>query len=342
MKHQLQFILLIFLFPCFLITDTSYSQRTGPVQISYDQNTFHLYPQTLDKLPEITSPYTTEDGQEILLASLKNNQYALIPVTIENGDPLHYSKRVKSSLGKDQQLLVDTGNFPTLGRTGVHSESELGATEMITGFPVSLITYIGRPGRFSGAGFMADDEDIISVLKGDNRIVMKLGLTHPQMAKPLFHVWNIILKEIELGKWARYWDNIPYFFYNGKKVMLKAHGTKGWQISIFQDEIQGSFDIDVRRDLSDKEKLFLKNSYPQLSPDQLNEFEKKLSGIHFSEMAPYYIMRYGFYEGHTDYRSDPLAIAFIFGLMSLEEIEKLFQGHLYKTLTNHFTDETNN
>lgn len=266
----------------------------------------------------------------------------MIPVTIENGNPLHYSKRVKSSFGKDQQLLVDTGDFPTLGQTGVHSESELEAKKMITGFPVSLISYIGRPGRFSGAGFMADDEDIISVLKGDNRIVMKLGLTHPQMARPLFHVWNIILKEIELGKWARYWDNIPYFFYNEKKVMLKAHGTKGWQISIFQDEIQGSFDIEVRRDLSDKEKLFLTNSYPQLSPDQLNEFEKKLSGIHFSEMAPYYIMRYGFYEGHTDYRSDPIAITFIFGIMSLEEIEKMFQGHLYRTLTSHFSDETKN
>jgi len=48
-------------------------------------------------------------------------------------------------------------------------------------------------------------------------------------------------------------------------------------------------------------------------------------------------MRYGFYEGHTSYRADPIAIAFIFGLRSLEEIEELFQGKLYKTLTEHFT-----
>jgi len=54
-------------------------------------------------------------------------------------------------------------------------------------------------------------------------------------------------------------------------------------------------------------------------------------------MAPYYIMRYGFYEGHTDYRADPIAIAFIFGMKSIEEIEKAFEGNLYIALTEHFT-----
>ncbi len=242
-------------------------------------------------------------------------------------------------MGKDKQLQVDRGDFPTLARTKLHSESELDGKKMITGFPVSLVTYIGRPGRFSSAGFLADDEDIISVLIGDNRLVTKLGLTHPQLAKPLFHVWNMILKEIELGKWTRFWDNIPHFLYNGRKVMLKAHGSKGWQISIFQDEIQGSFDINVSVVLSPQEKAYLREKYPQLLTDQRTELEKKLACIHFSEMAPYYIMRYGFYEGHTDYRSDPIAIAFVFGLKSLKEIENVFEGNLYNVLTNHFTRE---
>ena len=74
----------------------------------------------------------------------------------------------------------------------------------------------------------------------------------------------------------------------------------------------------------------------------MSELKRKLSGIQFSEMAPYYIMRYGFYEGHTEYRSDPIAIAYIFGLKSIEEIENVFQGNLYNTLTNHFTKETIN
>jgi hypothetical protein len=342
MKFSSKLIILFFFFSCLVISKSLYSQQTKPLKIYYNQNEFDLYPKTINELPEIPSPFTTEDGIQILLARLKNNQYALIDVTVENGDPLHYSNRVKSVLGKDQQLQIDKGDFPTLAGTGLHSDLELDGKEMITGFPVTLITYIGRPGRFSYAGFMADDEDIISVLKGDNRLVKKLGLTHSQTARPLFQVWNVLLKEIELGKWVRFWDNIQYFFYNGRSVTLKAQGTKGWQISIFQDEIQGSFDIDVSTDLSLEEKSFLRKRYSYLSASQMTELEKKLSSIHFSEMVPYYIMRYGFYEGHTDYRSDPIAIAFIFGLKSLAEIENVFQEDLYKTMTNHFTKETVN
>ena len=53
-----------------------------------------------------------------------------------------------------------------------------------------------------------------------------------------------------------------------------------------------------------------------------------LSSFHTGEMVPYYIMRYGFYEGHTGYRAEPIAIAFIFGLKSLEQIESAFEGRL--------------
>ena len=48
-------------------------------------------------------------------------------------------------------------------------------------------------------------------------------------------------------------------------------------------------------------------------------------------------MRYGFYEGRTVYRVDPISIAFIFGLKSLEEIEAVFPGWLDEVLTMHFT-----
>jgi len=200
-----------------------------------------------------------------------------------------------------------------------------------------VITYIGRPWRFSGAGFMAEDEDIISVLKGDNNLVRKLGLTHPQLARCLYHVWNMILQEIQCGRWGRF-SGIQCFFYNGNKVMLRAESMKGWQTSIFQDEIQGRFDIDIQRMLTPAERLFLEEKYAHLSAAQMAELKEKLTSFHFSEMVPYYIMRYGFYEGHTDYRADPIAIARIFGLKSLEEIENAFQGNLYNTLINHFKD----
>lgn len=338
MAFRLQTIFFLFV-SLIWITESTYSQETKPTQISYNQKIYNLYPAVLDQMPNIPSPFTTEHGMEIVVAFTKNEKYALIPVTVENGDPLHYSKRIQSLYGKDRQLQVDSGDFPALAKTGLHSESQLYGKDMITGMPISVITYIGRPGRFSWAGFMAEDEDIISVLIGDNRLVRKLGLTHPQMAKPLFHIWNIILKEIELGKWGRFWDNIQYLFYDGKKLIVEAQSTKGWQVSIFQDEIQGRYDISVLRKFTPEERLFLKEKYSHLSSHQRTELEEKLSRISFSEMAPYYIMRYGFYEGHTSYRTDPIAISFIFGLKNIEEIESAFNGNLYKALTDHFTEE---
>jgi hypothetical protein len=316
--------------PC---SQDSLNDRPSP-----DQGKLVLYPGTLDSRPEIASPSMTGDGTEVLIARLKDGKYALVPVTIEHGSPLHYSGRVGDIYGKDNQLHVDRHEFPTFARTGLHSEEELKGKEHITSLPVSLITYIGRPGRYSGAGFMAADEDIISVLTGDNRLVEKLGLTHPRMARPLFHIWNLILKEKELGRLARFLT-IPSVFYNGSEIALKAESFKGYQVSIFLDEVQGRFDISVRRALSAAEKAYLEEKYARLSAEQMAELQEKLSHIHFSEMAPYYIMRYGFYEGHTDYRADPIAIALVFGLRSLEEIEAAFPGKLYEAMTAHFASE---
>jgi hypothetical protein len=304
---------------------------------SADERVLHpVYPRLLDDPPQIASPCRMEDGREILVATLKNGKHAFMPVTVENGKPLHYSRRIPCVYGKDQQLYVDRGDFPTLAETGLHREAELDAKNMITGLPVEVITYVGRPGRFSGAGFMADDEDILSVLRGDNTLVRALGLTHPQMARPLFHVWNMILQEIEAGTLARF-SNVQHFVYNGRKVSLQAEGTKGWQVSIFQDEIQGRFDLDVRRSLVPAEESLLQRRYSQLSQAQMAQMREKLTHLHFSEMAPYYIMRYGFYEGHTTYRADPITIACIFGLKTIEGIEEALPGHLYRALTHHFT-----
>jgi len=49
-------------------------------------------------------------------------------------------------------------------------------------------------------------------------------------------------------------------------------------------------------------------------------------------------MRYGFYEDHTLWRADPIAISFIFGFKSLEELDVIFEGKLFKTLSEHFTE----
>jgi len=282
----------------------------------------------------LSSPYMTKDGKEIVVLLTEDNNHMLIRVTVENGKPLNYEQR---QWGKGRQLDVDTEDFPTLAETGLHSKMELDQTKMITGRSVAEITELGRPGRLSGTGFMAADEDILSVLGGDNRLVSRLRLTHPRMARPLYHVWNLILKDYELKKLGRSWENC--ILYNGKKVFLKALGSKGWQKSLFQDEILGKYQLEMWRELEPEEMAFLSEKYPDLDEGDMMELQKKLSHIHTGEMVPYYVMRYGFYEGHTSYRADPTAIAFIFGLKSLQEIEEAFPERLDEALTEHHRRE---
>ena len=259
------------------------------------------YPFLYDSMPEKKSPAFLNDTVETILIITKENKYALAPVTTENGKPLLYSYKVGINMGKDQQLMVDDGDFPELAKTGLHSEDRLALTKEITGIPVRIINCTGRPGAYSAAGFMAEDEDIISILRKDNMTVQKLGLTHPQLARPLFHIWNLILKEYELGKWGRFYDNIKHICYNDNLLNFQASGTKGWQISIFMDEIQGMHNIHIDRKLTDTEEKYLIEKYSNLGPDRMKDLKFRLSNLDFSEMLPYYIMRYGFYEGHTSY-----------------------------------------
>lgn len=296
-----------------------------------------FFPHTCDQRPELPSPCTLEDGTEIVVAFTKDNKFTLIPVTVKKTDPLGYREE---EWDKICILEVDVQDFPALARRGLHSEIELDYTRRITGRSISEITDSGRPGGSSGEGFMSQEEDIISVLKGDNRLAKKLGLTHPQLAKPLFHVWNMV-------RWVSYTsrsvgrsiDGVDYFFYNDRKIRLINAGGRGWQDSIFNDEILGMYHIEFCRELEEPEKAFLREKYTDLSSQQMADLQEMLSHIHTGEMVPFYIMRYGFYEGHTGYRADPIAISLIFDLRSLEEIEKAFEGNLDKALTEHFMRE---
>ncbi len=297
------------------------------------------YPQVYDEKPDTPSPFTTSEGQEILVVRTAKGQFALVPVTVENA-PLNVRYGMHQ-IGKGRQLAVDAQDFPTLARVGLHSEQELDAVERITGRAVEEITKFGRPGSSSGIGFLAAGEDIISVLKGDTRLVRRLGLTHPQLARPLFHIWNLILREYELGRIGRFRYDIQSVFYNGTEIHFgEILTTRGFQESIFDDEIQGAFQISFRRELTDQEKAFLAVRYDRLTAEQMVELTQKLTRILTGEMEPYYVMRYGFYEGHTGYRVDPVAVAFIFGLRSLKEIEGAFPQGLYEVLTATFTPDS--
>ena len=310
----------------------SFCQEIASNQNTYNHIKYPLYPHLLDELPEISSPLMIKDCTEIVICFTHDNKYSLVPVIIENGKPLNYKKN--QWWGKGRQLEIDSLDFPTLARTGLHSEKELEQTKTITGKRVSEITRIGRPDAYSGAGFLSHDEKIISVLRGDNRLVNQLDLIHQQMAEPLFHVFNIILKVKKDSKRG----NIRGVLYNQRKIFLKFWGVKGWQESIFNDEILGYWEIEMWRELDEDEKSFLSKKYKNLTKEEMATLIKKLSHIHTGEMVPYYIMRYGFYEGHTDYRADPIAISFIFGLKSLEDIENAFTNTLNDVLIRHFTN----
>ena len=319
----------IILFILNIILFSSCSETNKPDFISFEGKEYQFYPVTYDEKPPFKSPYISEANPEIIIIQLKDGSYALAPVNLENGTPYCHTC---NSLGKGDQLIIDKGDFPSLGTKGLHHDWNLDNKKMITGMDIGLINYIAKPGRFSGAGFIAEDEDIISVLKGDNRIVDRLGLTHPKMAIPLFHVWNIPLRKV--------YNHIQSVQYNGNTIYIDARGGKGYQKSIFNDEITGNWQIDIYRKLNKEESDLLKEKYSSLTDEQMDELQKGLSVIHIGEMNPYYIMRYGFYEGHTDFRANPIAIAFIFGLKSIQTIEAAFPGGLYKTVTEHFTPET--
>jgi hypothetical protein len=288
-----------------------------------------LYPGLNEDIPELPSPFLGSDGNEYVIAVNIDNKYAIIPVSLSN------------DRGICKQLVVDTFDFPDLAKTGLHKDSSFIELETITGKTLSEITTDGRPGGLSSDGFMASDEDVLSVLIGDNQIVKRLDLTHPQLAKPLFHVLNMMDEDLNLDRWnmrIHQWDHITYFFYNKKKINVIARDTKGGQKSIFNDGIGGAFHITLWREFDDEEIEFLKKIYNHLTSEQFSELKKLLSTIDTGEMEPQYIMRYGFYEGHTGWRTDPVAISFIFGLRMLSELEEIYTETLYEVLTTHFVE----
>jgi len=70
--------------------------------------------------------------------------------------------------------------------------------------------------------------------RGDDRLVKKMGLIHPQLAKPLFHIWNLLLVEIETKGVSRYSRPFDYILLNGQKVFLKAMETRGFQVYLLE------------------------------------------------------------------------------------------------------------
>jgi hypothetical protein len=284
-----------------------------------------LYPEVLESRPDIPSPLTTANGTELAVVETGMGRYAIVPVTLR---------------AAERQCYADGDDFPTLARTGLHADIELDGARTITGRSISEITELARPGRLSDAGFIGAAEDIISVLKADNRTVAALGLTHPDLARPLLNIWNMMQLDLNAGRWnmaAHRWQNVVSLFSHGQTVILSAGDTKGVQESVFADGLEGSFWIEIGRNLTDSERELLRRRYPRLDPVQMDALIRSLTRIRTGEMEPHYVMWYGFYEGLTPWRTDPVAIALVFGLRTLEEIEAAFPGRLYELMMTRYS-----
>ena len=215
-----------------------------------DGRRYRLYPEVLDARPDLPSPLTAADGTELVLALLQNGKYGIVPATLR--DP-------------DGQCRADGRDFPTLEATGLHSEVELERTRVITGRTAAEIADLARPDALSTDGFLAADEEVIDVLKDDNRTVAALGLTHPDLARPLFHIWNMMRTDLDLGRWdmsAHRWGNVTALASHGRLVTLVAGDTKGGQLSVFADGLDGAFTIEIDTDLTDAEKALLRRRTP--------------------------------------------------------------------------------
>jgi hypothetical protein len=203
---------------------------------------------------------------------------------------------------------------------------------------VDDVTAAARPGALSTGGFLAADEDILSVLHGDNELVAAMGLTHADLARPLFHVWNLMQADLALDRWSmrhHQWRNVEALKYHGHWVLLDAHDTKGGQQSPFRDGLEGAFWIVIRRPLDAAEAAFLHDRYAGVGPSRWDPMHGALTRLWIGDMEAFYIQWYGFYEGHTDWRADPVGIARIFGLRTLAELEAAFPGELAHVTSRH-------
>jgi hypothetical protein len=303
--------------------------NTNRCQILIDTDTLHhkLYPAENTDTVDLPSPFLTPDGREFVVALTSEGGYAIIPVTLSN------ERRIC------HQLIVDSLDFPSLATTGLHEEQQLVRLDSVTGRSLTEITALAQPGSLSTSGFLAAGEDIRSVLIADNRVVKKMQLNHPVLAKSLFHVLNLMDEDLKLDRWNmahHEWEHITGFWYNNKFISVRAFDTKGGQRSIFDDGIMGAFHIQLWRELSSQEITLLQKEYAHLPGDRFQKMLDHLSQIDIGEMQPQYIMRYGFYEGHTFWRADPLATALIFGWIELDQLMQLFPASLDKYLLDPF------
>ena len=240
-----------------------------------------MYPQNYQENPFLPSPGVTASGRQLVLIKLASGNFSYLDVTIENAG---VRDLVRGFNEKGDQLRVNQDPHPEIA---------------LTGKSVAEITVDAWPGSASWSGFLCEHETLLSRLKTDHQLVESMKLQHQDLANPVIHTWNLVQAwESQSNDQAKASDKIEGFYYNNRYLSFKYQGGKGWQTSIFNDSLTGSYHVWAETG------------------------DSPFGPVFFSDLAPYYINRYQFYEGMTIYRLDPRNIALTYGLLSLQDLER--------------------
>ena len=245
--------------PFLLLIPLAQAQSSSFSEVKINGRDFKLYPFFYEKCPDIPSPFVSVGKKTSVVCLTNKGKFTIMPVTIENGTPFNYGGH--NFRNKGRQLDVNSDDFPTLAKTGLHSEGELNRATSITGKSITEITEIGRPVAHSGAGFLGPNEDLNSVLLKDNQTVTAPGLTHPRLSSPLFHLFNILCATKDTP------GRMPVLtkvLYKGNWVSIKFKRAKGWQDSIFNDEIKGFWKMEISRKLTPEKNVLLLGKYGKI------------------------------------------------------------------------------
>jgi hypothetical protein len=121
-------------FHSILLQEMAIAQDVFQDEIFINGINYRAYQYTYDIKPALPSPFLSDGNREVVMLKTKDNKYALLDVTLENGYPFNYQGAIR---GKGIQLHVDTLDFPTMAYTGLHSLMELSQIQSINGLSVA-------------------------------------------------------------------------------------------------------------------------------------------------------------------------------------------------------------
>lgn len=204
---------------------------------------------------------------------------------------------------------------------GMNTTEAILNTQEINGVHVAVLSTRMRPGSYSTAGFMGQKEDLRTIMATDNDTVLGFGTTHQALAKPLLEtatmVDNCLFADgpVDIKKAP---GNVIQFFEgpDAPRYFVSFDGWMGYQHSPFEDGLLTSRDTTITNLTSGHR-------------------------LHFSNLLPHLIYRYGFYEGEgTSYRLSPQAITEAVSELRLPEFQETMKNDPIVKLTSGASEAT--